>query len=129
MREEGDVTIIPVLEEIVVVEKRLVLKEELHVRRVTERRKSRACHCAGQRAEIERVPAAGSSPAEPIAALKQDNKETKHDYENRYRNVQLAGRSRSRRQALSSELGLDPRHGADQPQSEREPELQRGPIR
>ena len=33
IREEGGVTIIPVLEEILVVEKRLVLKEEVHVRR------------------------------------------------------------------------------------------------
>ena len=34
IRTEGDTTIIPVLEEVVVVEKRLVLKEELHVRRL-----------------------------------------------------------------------------------------------
>jgi uncharacterized protein (TIGR02271 family) len=33
VRTEGDVTIIPVVEEILVVEKRLVLREELHVRR------------------------------------------------------------------------------------------------
>ncbi len=33
VRTEGDVTIIPVLEEVLVVEKRLVLKEEVHVRR------------------------------------------------------------------------------------------------
>ena len=39
VREEGDTTIIPVVEEVVVVERRLVLKEEIHVRRVrlTER--------------------------------------------------------------------------------------------
>lgn len=35
VRNEGGVTIIPVLEEILVVEKRLVLKEEVHVRRTT----------------------------------------------------------------------------------------------
>lgn len=34
-RTEGGVTIIPVLEEILVVEKRLVLKEEVHIRRTT----------------------------------------------------------------------------------------------
>jgi uncharacterized protein (TIGR02271 family) len=34
IREEGDVTIIPVLEETIVVEKRLILKEEIRVRRV-----------------------------------------------------------------------------------------------
>ncbi|MCJ2019541.1 YsnF/AvaK domain-containing protein [Methylobacterium sp. E-065] len=33
IHEEGGVTIIPVLEEILVVEKRLVLKEEVHIRR------------------------------------------------------------------------------------------------
>jgi uncharacterized protein (TIGR02271 family) len=33
MREEGDTIIIPILEEIVVVEKRLILKEEVHIRR------------------------------------------------------------------------------------------------
>ncbi len=33
VRTEGDVVIVPVLEEIMVVEKRLVLKEELHIRR------------------------------------------------------------------------------------------------
>lgn len=33
VRQEGDVTIIPVYEEVLVVEKRLVLKEELHIRK------------------------------------------------------------------------------------------------
>jgi len=33
IRIEGDVTVVPILEEILVVEKRLVLKEELHIRR------------------------------------------------------------------------------------------------
>ncbi|MCB8821451.1 YsnF/AvaK domain-containing protein [Microvirga rosea] len=33
IRTEGDVTIVPVLEEVLVIEKRLVLKEELHIRR------------------------------------------------------------------------------------------------
>jgi uncharacterized protein (TIGR02271 family) len=36
IRTDGDVTIIPVLEEVLVVEKRLVLKEELHIRRRVE---------------------------------------------------------------------------------------------
>ena len=35
IRTEGDVTIIPVLEEVMVVETRLMLKEELHIRRRT----------------------------------------------------------------------------------------------
>jgi stress response protein YsnF len=37
VRTEGDVTVIPVVEEIVVVEKRLVLKEEIHLRRTVTR--------------------------------------------------------------------------------------------
>ena len=35
IRQEGDITIIPVVEEIIVVERRLVLKEEVRVRRVS----------------------------------------------------------------------------------------------
>src|SRR5271154_3020646 len=39
IRQEGDVTIIPVVEEVLKVERRLVLKEEVHIRRIktTER--------------------------------------------------------------------------------------------
>ena len=35
VRTEGDVTIIPVVEEILVIEKRLVLREEIHLRQTT----------------------------------------------------------------------------------------------
>jgi len=34
IREEGDTTILSVVEEIVVVERRLILKEEVHIRRI-----------------------------------------------------------------------------------------------
>jgi stress response protein YsnF len=34
VRTNGDTTVIPVVEEVLVVEKRLILKEEIHVRRV-----------------------------------------------------------------------------------------------
>lgn len=34
LRVEGDVTIVPVVEEVLVVERRLVLREEVHLRRV-----------------------------------------------------------------------------------------------
>ena len=37
-RQEGDVTIIPILEETLVLEKRLVLREELHIRKTTSER-------------------------------------------------------------------------------------------
>jgi stress response protein YsnF len=36
IQTDGNVTIVPVFEEVLVVEKRLVLKEELHIRRRTE---------------------------------------------------------------------------------------------
>jgi uncharacterized protein (TIGR02271 family) len=36
VRTEGDVTIIPVMEEVLVVEKKLRLREEVHIRRCTE---------------------------------------------------------------------------------------------
>ena len=36
IRTEGDLTIVPVVEEILVVEKRLFLKEEIHIRRTRE---------------------------------------------------------------------------------------------
>ena len=36
IRTDGDVTILPIVEEVLVVEKRLVLKEELHIRRRIE---------------------------------------------------------------------------------------------
>ena len=67
VRTEDAVTIIPVVEEVLVVEKRLVLKEELHVRRqqttenvevpVTVRR---------QRAVVERVTPDGETRSEEI---------------------------------------------------------------
>ncbi len=37
IREEGDTTIIPVVEEVLVIERRLILKEEVHLRRVRVR--------------------------------------------------------------------------------------------
>jgi uncharacterized protein (TIGR02271 family) len=58
VRQDGDVTIIPVMEEVLVVEKRLVLKEELHVRR---RRKQESVEVPvtlrRERVEVERLPA------------------------------------------------------------------------
>ena len=65
VREEHGVTIIPVLEEVVVVEKRLVLREELHIRRVADtREEAQAVTLRRQRAEVERLPppTEGSQP-------------------------------------------------------------------
>jgi uncharacterized protein (TIGR02271 family) len=60
VRTEGDVTIVPVIEEILVVEKRLVLKEELHIRRRTSRDDVEVpVTLRKQRAVIERLTADG----------------------------------------------------------------------
>jgi stress response protein YsnF len=62
VREEGDVTVISVVEEILVVERRLILKEELRLRRVrTTERHRETVTLHEQRAVIER--------AEPGASL------------------------------------------------------------
>jgi uncharacterized protein (TIGR02271 family) len=60
VRTDGDVTIVPILEEVVVVEKRLVLKEELHIRRtVTHQNVEVPVTLRKQRAVVERLTANG----------------------------------------------------------------------
>jgi len=55
VREEGDVIIVPVHEEVLVVRKQLVLREELHLRRTTsERTESLDVELHGQKAVVER---------------------------------------------------------------------------
>jgi stress response protein YsnF len=57
VRTEGDVVIVPVVEEILVVEKRLVLKEELHIRRRVETESVEVpVELRKQRAVVERLP-------------------------------------------------------------------------
>jgi uncharacterized protein (TIGR02271 family) len=64
VRQEGDVTIYPVLEEVLVAEKRLVLKEEVHVRRVvTQTAVSQSVTLRRQRADIERTTEDNGDPA------------------------------------------------------------------
>jgi stress response protein YsnF len=77
VREEDDVTIIPVMEEVVVTETRLVLKEELHVRRVAETREhQQTVLLRRQRAEVERLPATGKPIAEATTptSIKEDQR-------------------------------------------------------
>ncbi|GEO13745.1 YsnF/AvaK domain-containing protein [Microvirga aerophila] len=63
IRTDGDVTIIPVLEEVLMVEKRLVLKEELHIRRrVGQETVEVPVTLRKQRAIIERT-----DPADPVS--------------------------------------------------------------
>ena len=65
VRTEGDALIIPVLEEVLVVEKRLVLKEELHVRRlVSEESVEIPVTVRKQRAVVERITPEGLSNQE-----------------------------------------------------------------
>jgi stress response protein YsnF len=64
VRQEGDVVIIPVVEEVLVVERRLVLKEEIHLRLVSE--DVDITHPATRRVQhalVERLPAAPDKPA------------------------------------------------------------------
>ena len=57
VREEGDTLVIPVLEEVLVVERRLVLREEVRVRlRVDERRHAEPVLLRRQDAAVERLP-------------------------------------------------------------------------
>jgi len=61
VREQGDTLIIPVLEEEIVVSKRLVLKEEIHVRRVrTTGTASKEVSVGREVASVERVDADGN---------------------------------------------------------------------
>jgi len=68
VREEGDIVVIPIVEEVLVVERRLLLKEEVRVRRVrsTERHQEsvtlRYHEAMVTRLPVE-PPAAGESPA------------------------------------------------------------------
>jgi stress response protein YsnF len=65
IRTEGDVTIVPVLEEVLVVEKRLVLKEELHIRRRVETEAIEVpVTLRKQRAVVEREPRGAPTPPE-----------------------------------------------------------------
>ncbi len=64
IRTENGITIVPIVEEILVVEKRLVLKEELHIRRHTRSEEVQVpVQLRKQRAVVERLPAEDETPA------------------------------------------------------------------
>ena len=73
IRQEGDVTIVPVVEEILKVERRLVLKEEVHIRRIkTTERHQEQVTLRRQEATVSRapitdpiVPGEGTQPTQP----------------------------------------------------------------
>jgi stress response protein YsnF len=61
IREEGDTTILSVVEEIIVIERRLILKEEVHIRRVhVAERHQESVVVREQSVEISRVEAASA---------------------------------------------------------------------
>jgi stress response protein YsnF len=65
-RVEGDVTVVPVYEERLVVEKRLYLVEEVHLRRVTRSREVEVpVEIRRQVAQVERLPPMDGSPDSP----------------------------------------------------------------
>lgn len=67
IRTEGDVTIVPVIEEVLVVEKRLLLKEELHIRRsVSQETVEARIDLRKQFAHVERVEVANHTNEEDI---------------------------------------------------------------
>lgn len=64
VRQEDDVTIVPVHEEVLVVERRLLLKEEVRlVRRRTEAREPQEVSLRRQHVEVERLPPSDAPPA------------------------------------------------------------------
>jgi uncharacterized protein (TIGR02271 family) len=78
MREEGDTLVIPVIEEEIVIQKRLILKEEIHIkRRRTRERVAKEVTVDREHAVVERLdqegrvistsaPAASASPAQQV---------------------------------------------------------------
>ena len=64
--EDGAVLVVPVLEEVLVVERRLVLTEELRIRRVSASRiEERTVPLRRQTATVERLPAEPAAEPEP----------------------------------------------------------------
>jgi len=66
IRQEGDVTIIPVVEEVLKIERQLVLKEEVHLRRVkTAERYQERVTLRRQEATVSRTPVEDPGVSEP----------------------------------------------------------------
>jgi len=61
-RQDGDTLIVPILEEVLVVEKRLVLKEELHIRKHSSERTEQ--HTVRLRTEHVEIEQTGRRPSE-----------------------------------------------------------------
>jgi stress response protein YsnF len=79
IREEGDTTVMPVVEEVVVVERRLVLKEEIRIRRVrtTEHHRENVV-VRTQDAVITRVEAGPQATGDARRSLETGHTPTNH---------------------------------------------------
>lgn len=67
VREEGNVTVIPVVEEVVFIEKRLILKEEVHIRRVRVPELHREVMTLRQQdIVVERIRPGETRPSSPV---------------------------------------------------------------
>ena len=72
VREEGDLTILSIVDEVVVVERKLMLREEVHIRRVrTTEQHTDTVQLREQEAVVTRVPA--SQPVADAALPEQTN--------------------------------------------------------
>ncbi len=68
-RQDGDTLIVPIMEEVVVVEKRLFLKEELHIRkRSSERTEQHKVRLRTEHVEIEQT---GRKPSDETTSKKE----------------------------------------------------------
>jgi stress response protein YsnF len=69
IREEGDTIIVPVVEEVLVIERRLRLKEEVRIRRVSSTEKyQEKVMLRKQEAVVTRLPVDGTGATEPTGA-------------------------------------------------------------
>ena len=80
VRTEDDTTIIPVVEEVVVLQRQLVLKEEVRVRRIreTQNHQERVV-LRGQEAVITRAPENDNSAVAVAAPAQQEEQQTKKE--------------------------------------------------
>ncbi|MBY6261366.1 DUF2382 domain-containing protein [Azospirillum sp. 412522] len=73
IRQEGDVTVIPLVEEVLVVERRLMLREELHIRKTRRTVEiEQPVTLRSEEAVVERVTAAPSSAHSPSRTLSEE---------------------------------------------------------
>jgi uncharacterized protein (TIGR02271 family) len=68
VKDDADLTVIPIVEETLVVERRLVLKEEVHIqRRKTTERHQETVQLRHQTAEVTHIPARQAAPVQAEA--------------------------------------------------------------